>query len=165
MDAHAGRDALIDEEHAAFIQGAVSMLVAARDAQLVAVNARAFGCRVAQDRRRVTLLLCRPQAQRVLECLQANGAIAAVFSQPSTHRTLQLKGRDAIVDAVLPADQGLMARYVEGIVAEFGPLGFSAPFARTLMACPSEQAVAVSFTPAAAFMQTPGPRAGEPLRR
>lgn len=46
---------------------------------------------------------------------------------------------------------------------EVGSVGFSAVFQRAIMAGTEAEAVAVSFTPTAAFEQTPGPSAGQPL--
>jgi hypothetical protein len=45
------------------------------------------------------------KAGKLLECLRANGAIAAVFSRPSTHQTLQLKGVDAAVGPLAHGDE------------------------------------------------------------
>jgi hypothetical protein len=57
----------------------------------------------------------------------------------------------------------VIERYVRAFAADVTPLGFSEAYMRALLACPREDLVAVQFTIAAAFSQTPGPRAGEPL--
>jgi len=51
------------------------------------------------------------RAESLLQCLRTSGAIAAVFSRPSTHQTLQLKGVDA---AVTPA-RGRRSRAHRGV--------------------------------------------------
>ena len=56
MAATAG-PALLDEEGAAFVQGGVSIVAASRDAALVPSIGRVVGCRVAADRRRVTVFV------------------------------------------------------------------------------------------------------------
>ena len=42
---------VLDEDHAAFIQGGVSVVVASRNADLVPDVVRGCGCRVSRDRR------------------------------------------------------------------------------------------------------------------
>ena len=80
-----GPEALLDLKAAEFVQSGVSINVAARTADLTPVVARALGCRVATDRRQVRVFLSRSIAAAVLSCLEANGAIAVVFTLPSTH--------------------------------------------------------------------------------
>jgi hypothetical protein len=124
---------------------------------------RCIGARVAPDRRSVTLLMGATPAAGVLDEVRRNGAIAAVFSQPSTHKTLQLKGSDARIVPIEPGDEALSRRYVDAFVAELVPFGYPEAVIRAFLACPPDDLVAVQFTPAAAFSQTPGPQAGEPL--
>jgi hypothetical protein len=149
-------------EHAAFIQGAVSVVVSARDAQLVPDVLRGCGCRVTRDRRRVTVLVEPARSGAVLDHVRANGMVAVVFSQPSTHRTLQLKGSDATVARAGRADfvtaQGHLAAWID----DMQRIGYTAAFARAVRGEPAE-IVAITFTPLAAFEQTPGPAAGQPL--
>ena len=88
-------ETILDAELAAFLESGVSIHAASRDAGCVAHLSRAIGCRVDADRRRVTLFLLASQSGAILADFRANGAIAAVFSLPTSHRTVQLKGRDA----------------------------------------------------------------------
>jgi Pyridoxamine 5'-phosphate oxidase len=154
----------LDPEHAAFVQGGVSIIAASRNANNEPSLSRAIGCRVAQDRRQVTFFLSAAQSGALLADLRANGAVAVVFSQPSTHRTLQLKGTDAAVTTLGKDDVHILAAYRQRLTAELAPLGFSEPFTRALFSCPTGDVVAVNFTVAEAFVQTPGPKAGTPLQ-
>lgn len=154
--------ALLDAEHAAFVQGAVSINAASRADDHEPVLSRVHGCRVANGR--VRLLFCGSKSAALLEAIRTSRTIAVVFSEPRTHRTIQLKGTDAAVVASAPEDAHRAARYVSAIAAEFEALGYGAGLAETVLACRAEDLVAVQFTPCAAFSQTPGPRAGEPLR-
>jgi hypothetical protein len=149
-------------EHAAFIQGGVSVVVAARDGQLVADVLRGCGCRVSRDRRRVTVLVEPARSGAVLDHVAANGSVAVVFSQPSTHRTLQLKGTDATVARGTPTDQRTARRHLEAWVEDMGRIGYETGFVRTVRGEAAELA-AITFTIAAAFEQTPGPAAGRRL--
>lgn len=155
---------VLDEEHATFIQGGVSVVVATRDADLVPDVVRGCGCRVSADRRRVTVLVEPDRAGTVLEDIRGNGMVAVVFSQPSTHRTIQLKGTDAKLTRVTAADQAIATRHHAAWVAELTSIGYTADFASVVHGRAQQGMVAIAFTPIAAFQQTPGPGAGERLR-
>jgi hypothetical protein len=155
---------LIDPSHAAFIQSGVSMCVAACDHEHMPVVARATGCRVAEDRREVTIYLPVAQAEPLLRCARASGAVAAVFNEPVSHRTVQLKGENARIIALQDDDRRRIAAYRDAFVRAVAPLGFHADLIHTVLGDPSADMVALRFTPSAAFSQTPGPQAGEPLR-
>jgi hypothetical protein len=158
------RPPLFDAEHADLMQRGTSLTVAACGHDLRPSVARATGCRVAPDRRNVRVLISARQAAQVLAHVRETGALAAVFSVPSTYITLQLKGTDATVEAATTEDLEAVARYVEAFVAELDPLGYAPELIRTMLTCPKEDIVALSFTPAAAFTQTPGPGAGGKLK-
>lgn len=112
----------------------------------------------------MTLFLFAAQSGALLANLRANGTIAVVFSEPTTHRTLQLKGRDASVALMERTDAQILVAYRKGFAEELAGLGYQEVFARTLLGCTTGDVVAVSFTVAEAFVQTPGPKAGTPLQ-
>jgi hypothetical protein len=153
----------LDARHAEFIQGPVSVIVASRNAELVADVVRGCGCRVSRDRRLVTVLVEPGRASTLLDDVAANGMIAVVFSQPSTHETIQLKGTDARVVRVTAADRAAARQHLRVWSADLGSIGFGVEFAAALHGGTGELA-AIRFTPAAAFQQTPGPAAGQPLK-
>lgn len=153
----------LSPEQAAFVQSGVSVVAASRDASLTPMLARAIACRVSPDRRRVTLFLRSGSSRDLLRNLEENGALAAVFSQPSTHRTLQLKGGEAALAPPRPADFKAMARQVDALVAELVSVGLAEVWVRTFLAFTPQEVVAVSFVPRAAYVQTAGPGAGAPL--
>jgi hypothetical protein len=153
----------LDSEHATFIQGPVSVIVAGRNAELVPDVVRGCGCRVSRDRRQVTVLVEPGRASTLLDDIATNGMIAVVFSQPSTHRTIQLKGSDARMVRVTTADRLLASRHLREWSEDLERIGFAVPFAAVLHGGDGELA-AIRFTPTTAFQQTPGPGAGQPLR-
>jgi hypothetical protein len=155
---------VIDAQRSAFVTGGVSLITASRGPDNAPAIARAAGCRVSRDGRRITLFVSSSQGSALLEAVRATGAIGAVFSQPSTHITIQMKGSDAALGALEPGDAELVARYADAFAAEVCPLGFSEALVRALVWAPDDL-VAVSFTPTSAFDQTPGPRAGTRLER
>ena len=156
------QDPPLDADNAAFIQGGVSVIVATRNAEYVADVVRGCGCRVSRDRRRVTVLVEPSRADTLLEDIAANGMIAVVFSQPSTHRTIQLKGSDARIVKVTAADRAIAARHLQDWSEDLCRIGYTPEFASAVRGV-APRLAAIAFTPSAAFQQTPGPGAGKPL--
>jgi hypothetical protein len=155
---------LLDAEHAGFVaRPGISMAVASRAPGNLPALGRALGCRVARDRRRVTVLLPGDQLPDLVAALRESRAVAAVFSEPASHRTIQLKGVDAALEPLAPGDAELSARWADGFVAALAHYGIAEPLVRALLWCEPAALIAVSFSPCAAFQQTPGPRAGAPL--
>lgn len=157
-------ETLIDEDLAAFSQGAVSITVGACGRDLRPCQVRAAGCRISDDRRRITLFLAGSQASKVLECLHDGSAIAVVFNQPSTHRTFQLKGRRADIGRPVDADFERMAAYRTAFAREVAPLGFDELLVQTLFSFSADDIVTIAFDPDEVFSQTPGPNAGARLK-
>lgn len=154
---------LIDTELAAFMEGGISLNIGAAGADLRPCVARALGCRVSADRRTVLLLLSCAQSAGAIERIGQNGRIAAVFSQPSTHRSIQLKGSDATVVPASAADVAVVRRYRHAFVRELEPIGFQPATIYAFLECADADLVGIRFTPDAAFHQTPGPGAGRQL--
>jgi hypothetical protein len=155
---------LLDAGTAAFIEGGVSINISSRDANKTPSMARAVGCRVSPDRKSVTILIPKSRAPELLDSISFCHQIAVVFSEPSTHRTIQLKGTDATIVPIERSDARLNERFADAFVAEVCPLGYEEEVIRALVSCDVEDLSAVKFTPSLAFQQTPGPRAGEPLK-
>lgn len=145
------------------MRAGVSISVATCTAGGVPELVRGIGCRVADDGGSVTVFVPEAKSQAVQRDIFDTGRIAVAFTQPSSHRTMQLKSDDARVTALTPEDLSLVEAYREAFVAEVGRLGFHAEMVRLLLSCPPDEIVGLSFRPQAAFTQTPGPNAGKPL--
>ncbi|HEX8739247.1 MAG TPA: pyridoxamine 5'-phosphate oxidase family protein [Casimicrobiaceae bacterium] len=156
---------LLDSETIEFVSRRVSMVVAARDADNRPTLAYGCGCRVSRDGRLMTIFVARPQAEALLRNIEANHVVAVVFNQPTTHRAMQFKGRDARVVASAPGDLQLVTAFVGSFVVELAPLGHSAPFVHAVLGTRAEDLAAIEFSPTDGFAQTPGPGAGARLQR
>lgn len=152
----------IGPEQAELIGRRVSIIVGSRDAALHPHLMRALACSLSADRRQVTVLINQRSAEQVLADLRANGHIAVVFSEPSTHRTLQLKGVDAQVLACDADGEALAERHLQRFIDELAEIGLSAAVARTVLTREGGL-VALRFTVREAYDQTPGPQAGAAL--
>jgi hypothetical protein len=156
---------LIDEELAGFLQSGISMHAASVDPGNVAHITRVAGCRIAPDRRSVTVYVVESQSREVLEQVRATGAVAVAFTKPKSARTVQLKGRDARVVPVRPQDAVDVDRQVGAFDADLRAIGSPDRFGWTLAGGSALGLAAITFTPASAFVQTPGPSAGTALKR
>jgi hypothetical protein len=123
---------------------------------------RAHGCRVARDRRRLRLYLDDAQAGALLEDVRQNGLVAVVFTEPGTHRSLQIKGEAAHVVRRRPDEAARAATYRDAMVQRLAASGVSEALTRALLSPVGAMRV-LEFTPTHAFVQTPGPGAGRPL--
>lgn len=151
---------VLDKTQAEFLGGPVSINVASHDGAQVPSLARAYGCRVAADRREVVVFLSRPRSESLLRDLAAGFPVAVVFSRPKTHETIQIKGARARLLPLAAGDRALMRACGAAFSAEIIALGYAEGFSRALMAPADDAAVAMAFVPEAVFEQTPGPQAG-----
>ncbi|RZL91529.1 MAG: hypothetical protein EOP82_12700 [Variovorax sp.] len=154
---------LLTPEHVAMIDKGVSAIVASRNVSHRPSLMRAVGTAISADGTQVTVYLARSQSRRLLLDVAATGQIAVVFSQPLSHRTVQVKAGEAQLRAADASDLPLLQRYMASMEYEIACVGYDARFVRAMLACPLEDVVAIRFTPTAAFDQTPGPRAGSAL--
>ncbi|HCT40940.1 MAG TPA: hypothetical protein DF427_07175 [Moraxellaceae bacterium] len=156
---------IVTEDDARFMQGGVSISVASRDRRFVPSLARSAGCRLSADRQQVTVLVLRSQARQLLQDITDTGAIAVVFSEPSTHRTIQLKGLDASVHEALPADTSVADEHRAAFASDIVPLGYVRELAYAIHGFTLDDMQAITFTPTDIFQQTPGPGAGVRMGR
>jgi hypothetical protein len=151
---------VLDRDVIAFLEGRrVAVSIASRSEHCIPSVTRALGYRINADRTQFAIFVPR-NAERVLADLRATAQAAVVFTEPSTHRSLQVKGNDARITALEEGDWPLISAHADDLVLEICPLGYPEPLIRTMAQCTPQQVVAVRFTPGAAFGQTPGPRAG-----
>jgi hypothetical protein len=150
----------IAPEHAAFMQGGVSINAAACGPDLSPSIARALGCRVAPDFASVRVLVSQAQSAELIAHLRDGSGLAVVFSQPSTHLTLQFKAARAAVEPATETDVAAVARYRAAFIDELRQLGYPPALLRAFMACPDCDLAALVFAPNAVYNQTPGADSG-----
>ena len=141
----------------------VSVNVASRDVALRPSLMRAVGSSVARGGQLVTVYLSRRQSRQLIQDVAATGYIAAVFSQPATHRAVQVKSTRAVLRNAEPSDEPVLAAYLASMEHEIQQVGYAPAMTRAMLAHRLEDLVAISFEPEQAFDQTPGPKAGSRL--
>ncbi len=124
---------------------------------------RAVGGQVGAGGRHVTVYLCRSQSAQLLDDVARSGRLAVVFSQPSTHKTVQLKTRHARLREAREDDVPVLRHYLRGMERELTLVGYGPVYARAMLAHRLDDVVAIEFEPEQAFDQTPGLRAGQPI--
>jgi hypothetical protein len=145
-------DELVD-----FVESGVSILLATRDANLRPHGVRAMGALVSPDRHRITLYVPSVVAEKALENLRANGAIAATFVRPSDAQGLQFKGRFVAERPATDNERHLQERYRAAFFEQLFFCGVARTTSKRYAYWPS---IAVEFEPDSLFKQTPGPGAG-----
>ncbi|HZI99868.1 MAG TPA: hypothetical protein VFD22_04335 [Gemmatimonadaceae bacterium] len=155
------RPPILDEKHAAFIARGLSTVASSTTSRGLPVIGRAAGCRVSTDRRQVTLLIDQSQSPALIDAISSSGRIAVVFSEPTTHRTIQLKSGNASVAGLQKRDEKLIREYADAFVAHVCSIGFEESLVRALIWSDRATLAAVTFTPEEVFEQTPGPGAGK----
>jgi len=144
-----------------FAQG-LSVHVGGRDADGTPQLCRATALRIEPDHR-VSLLMPQPAADGLLHALEAVPNVAVVCCQPTTHHAVQIKGIDAQVLVAQPEDWDLRSDFKLRFLTEIRPYGFGEDFAAAWLDTPIDCCRVVIFTPTAAWNQTPGPGAGQPI--
>jgi hypothetical protein len=155
--------ALLPPDLLALMQRGVSVNVASRDAALRPSVMRAVGSHVTSDGGTITVYLSRRQAGQLVQEVDATGHITAVFSEPASHRTVQVKATRAALRNAEAADEPLLAKYLTSMEHEIQRVGYAPALTRVMLAHRLDELVAISFEPEQAFDQTPGPKAGARL--
>src|SRR5579863_4967173 len=82
----------IDNELKAFLESGPSLIVGTRDAGLAPEITRAWGPRVSEDRRSLSVCVPLSTSAKTLENLAENGRIALACALPTNIKSVQLKG-------------------------------------------------------------------------
>jgi glutamine amidotransferase PdxT len=154
---------LLSPEHIAMVDKGVSTIVGSCGANMRPSVMRALGSSITPGGESVTVYLSCKQSGQLLLDVAATGRIAVVFSEPFSHRTLQVKAAKARIRAAQASDEALLLRYLAAMEGGIARVGFEARFTRAMLAVNLEDVVAISFEPEEAYDQTPGPKAGTAL--
>jgi len=149
-----------DADRADFMQSAVSMSLASRNAGLRPSVTRGLGCRVSPDGE-VRVYVDADVSQALLRDIDDSGHVAAVFSDVVRHRTLQVKASVARIAALDAEDERIAEAYASRFAAILVGAGYPAAVPAALLG--ATRRVAVVFRPHDGFEQTPGPQAGQRL--
>lgn len=156
----------ISDELKDFLEGPVSVLVGTRDSRLVPEITRAWGTRVSEDRKQVSLCVPLATSRKTLDNLEGNGVIAVAFCLPTNYRTIQLKGRRAMAAEPDSADLDAVQRHRDAFAGVNESVGVPRERVEAFWQAETETSavlVKLFFEPRQIFDQTPGPEAGKSL--
>lgn len=154
---------LLTSELVEFLNSPVSIKAGSCSQDLTPSVTHVPGCRIDAANGEICIFVSQSQSAAVLKDLRDGGALSVVFSRPSTHRTVQFKASTVHIETLRAGDQELMARHGLRVAGELISLGYKPAFAYAMMAPEISDAVCVRFKPVAAFDQTPGASAGNPM--
>lgn len=141
---------------AEFLKRGLCVLVATRDASLMPHCVTGSAVIFTGPGRGVVLLPAFESAP-ALANLRANGAIAVLVEEPTTHRGIQMKGRSLALREATAPELKQAAEFVARTKAELSAIGFAPTVLERMNFMPC---TAVEFTVEQVFEQTPGPGAG-----
>ncbi|KAJ8135293.1 hypothetical protein OY671_011494, partial [Metschnikowia pulcherrima] len=123
-----------------------SIHVGGRTAQGQPSLNRAIAFRVDSDHR-MSVSSPTPTADALLAALREVPSVAIVSCQPTTHQTVQIKGRDAVVARADAQDWQHRSAHKQRFSAEIRPFGFNEDFASAWSDFAPDQMHSVTFTP------------------
>jgi hypothetical protein len=155
--------ATLPEEVVELIASGVDVYVATRDAELEPESMLAMGVRAHIDRTLLTVHLPEAPALAAITCrnLEANQEIAVTLIRPRDFKAVQIKGRCVGIRPSDDVDRELQYIFRAALVEQFETVGIPRHATRRLVWWPS---LAVDVRIREVFVQTPGPRAGEPMQ-
>src|SRR3954452_1946128 len=118
----------LSAELAAFCQSGISIVLASRDPNGRPVAGRGLACTVSPTGT-VRLIIARAPNERLLRALAGGSAIAATFTRPQNHRSIQLKSsRARVLDSVV-TDRDVVDVQCAGFRDELISVGYPESFA------------------------------------
>lgn len=153
---------VLTQELAEFCESGVSVVIAASTADGRPIAGGGKACRITSEGR-MRIFLSEPGNSVLLAAFAAGSSIAVTFSAPRNHRSIQVKGTLVRRVELEDGDIDEVARRVRSFESELVCVNYPPRFAAAFTAYRPEEIVAIEFSPKDAFVQTPGPGAGEVL--
>ena len=155
--------ALIDDDLKTYLESGPSLLIGTCGLELVPDITRAWGPRVSEDRRCVSVCVPLATSGKTLDNLANNPRVAVACALPSTVRSVQLKGTCIETTEPDAADLAAVEEHREMFAAHNERIGVPRDrievfWRRELETSPV--LVKIRFVPDQTFDQTPGPNAG-----
>ncbi len=150
---------LVDELKA-FLESGVGLYVGTGDSARGPQVTRGWGFRVLDDRYSAEVFVDATGGANVSGALRGGGRIAVVAAQPTSYRSIQVKGRCLEVGPPAPGDAAWVQHHRDQYATATALIGQPPAVTRNQW---TREVVRIRFTIEEAFDQTPGPRAGRRL--
>jgi hypothetical protein len=143
------------------VEGGATIFVATRDVALVPRIARAWGVKFSDPDGHLDLCVEAPPGSATRDDLAEDAEIALTFTRPSTHRSLQVKGRVLEVKEPEEAQLELAGHHHASFVLDAASVGLAPRLGSRIF--DRGALLSVSLIPEEHYDQTPGPDAGARL--
>ncbi len=163
-NACASNEQLLPPDLIALAQGGACIIFGAREADGRPVAGIGLGARIDAGCA-IRAYLDRKPNERLLAAIAAGSGVAVTFSRAVDHASFQVKAGQAAVIPADPDDFAEVARQCAVSGHELNELGLPPQVAQAFSTFDPSDVVAVTFIPEQAFIQTPGPGAGSPVRK
>lgn len=157
----AGHPALLQRDIVSFLESGVSIVLGVVGPSGRALTGRALAARVTGAR--IRLIYAEEGNSAITATAQSGGPIAATFSAPLSHRTVQIKGFSSRHEALQPEDEASTRQQTDVFAGVLAAVGHSQAFVQAYCDYRSSPLWVISFPAEEAFEQTPGPGAGRSL--
>ncbi|PJZ55943.1 hypothetical protein [Leptospira barantonii] len=154
---------MLSQEETGNLLGPLSISIATRDSKLRPHFARAFGVRLSEDQKRMTVLLPQVVASHCLQDIEDNAQIATTIAHMSSFQTRQFKGKVTGIESCTEEDYELMKNIREA-GGETSSLFFGPKAGEGWRKYILKPAIAITFELSELFDQSPGAKAGEKLK-
>lgn len=156
----------VGDELKAFLESGLGMMVGTHDSSLMPEITRAWGPRVARNRKSISICVSLVSGRKTIENLTQNGQVAFTFGSPVDYKQIQVKGRCLEMAEPDEDDLAAVARHREEFARRCETVGTARRFIEGLFrydAGDPPHLVRIRIAPEQIFNQTPGPGAGAPL--
>ena len=156
----------IPVELVALIERGASVMVGTRDAELVPELVRAWGPRVSQNRKHLSVCVATAVGAKTVGNLRDNARVAVTFALPANSSAIQVWGRCIGTGRPLRSDLTAVQQHRDAFARVNRDIGVPPPFIEALWRrelAGSPDMVRIRFVAEQIFNQTPGPDAGSPL--
>lgn len=153
---------VLTSELAEFCQSGLSVVLGSRDGYGQPLVARGLACRINAEGL-VRIIYCEQPNFALQQAIENGAPIAATFTKPFSHRSIQLKASGARIVRVVVQDGAAAFAQTRTFHQELIDVGHTEKFASGYTRFEPHELAALEFLPEAAFVQTPGPNAGSVL--
>jgi hypothetical protein len=142
-------------------EAGTSVLVGTAGAGAVPACCRGIAIRIDPDCRRATAFVPVATSRDVIANAAATKRAAFVVTRPIEHSSIQMKGTVETIRLATDAEEPFVRQALEEFAGVLDTIGMPKRLTRALTYWP---AFAIELTVSELYDQTPGPRAGTPLR-
>ncbi|MEO3865881.1 hypothetical protein [Rheinheimera fenheensis] len=151
---------LIDEELSAFLSSHVSLHLSCVTSSLRTSIVRCVGARVDNVKQKISLLIPGSQAREIIEHIGRKTAVAVVFTDPETYRSIQIKSNNATIETSVASDVQLHQDYIKKFTERLRVYNIPPSYVHTLCYCQSADLQVITLSPQQLYDQSPGRLAG-----